>query len=107
MASDIKINTSTNGVNKRQFDGLTDVYRKTLKSDGITGLFRGFNISCLEFFVNKKLMLGMNAFLNPNMLGLQVSRKTKKRLRSALWALTVLISTSFHLYFCSKAGRLR
>ncbi|TXG47417.1 hypothetical protein EZV62_026711 [Acer yangbiense] len=76
MANDIKINTSTNGVNKRQFDGLIDVYRKTLKSDGITGLFRGFNISCLEFFVNKKLMLGMNSVLNPNMLGLQQSRAT-------------------------------
>ncbi|KAK3207156.1 hypothetical protein Dsin_021202 [Dipteronia sinensis] len=81
MANDIKINTSTNGVNKRQFDGLIDVYRKTLKSDGITGLFRGFNVSCLEFFVHKKLMLRMNAVLNPNMLGLQQS-----------WATTVVLT---------------
>ncbi|CAB4268066.1 unnamed protein product [Prunus armeniaca] len=31
---------------ERQFNGLVDVYRKTLKSDGLAGLYRGFNISC-------------------------------------------------------------
>merc|ERR1712141_296444 len=32
---------------ERQFNGLTDVYRKTLKTDGIQGLYRGFTISCV------------------------------------------------------------
>ncbi|CAH1761248.1 2916_t:CDS:2, partial [Entrophospora sp. SA101] len=32
---------------ERQFNGLVDVYRKTIKSDGIVGLYRGFNISCV------------------------------------------------------------
>ncbi|KAK4407396.1 ADP,ATP carrier protein, mitochondrial [Sesamum angolense] len=32
---------------ERQFNGLVDVYRKTLKSDGVAGLYRGFNISCV------------------------------------------------------------
>ncbi|XP_042415033.1 ADP,ATP carrier protein 1, mitochondrial-like [Zingiber officinale] len=30
---------------ERQFNGLIDVYRKTLQSDGIVGVYRGFNIS--------------------------------------------------------------
>ncbi|MQL94410.1 hypothetical protein Taro_027070, partial [Colocasia esculenta] len=36
---------------ERQFNGLIDVYRKTLKSDGIAGLYRGFNISCVGIIV--------------------------------------------------------
>merc|ERR1712027_171093 len=32
---------------ERKFNGLIDVYRKTLKSDGIQGLYRGFVISCV------------------------------------------------------------
>ena len=35
--------TSSN--KKRQFNGLFDVYRKTLASDGIRGLYRGFGVS--------------------------------------------------------------
>merc|ERR1740131_488916 len=31
----------------RQFNGLIDVYTKTLKSDGIQGLYRGFVISAV------------------------------------------------------------
>ncbi|KAH7542747.1 hypothetical protein FEM48_Zijuj02G0107600 [Ziziphus jujuba var. spinosa] len=32
---------------ERQFNGLVDVYRKTMKSSDIVGLYRGFNISLL------------------------------------------------------------
>lgn len=32
---------------ERQFSGLVDVCRKTLKSDGIAGFYRGFNIAWL------------------------------------------------------------
>ncbi|CAJ0631456.1 195_t:CDS:2 [Entrophospora sp. SA101] len=35
---------------ERQFNGLVDVYRKTIKSDGIVGLYRGFNISCVGLY---------------------------------------------------------
>ena len=31
----------------RQYNGLVDVYKKTLASDGIRGLYRGFAISCV------------------------------------------------------------
>merc|ERR1712049_88272 len=36
---------------ERQFNGLIDVYRKTLKTDGIQGLYRGFTISCVGIFI--------------------------------------------------------
>merc|ERR1712142_1304324 len=35
---------------KRQYNGLVDVYRKTIASDGIAGLYRGFAISCVGIF---------------------------------------------------------
>nr|CAG8529991.1 6309_t:CDS:2 [Entrophospora candida] len=35
---------------ERQFNGLVDVYRKTIKSDGVVGLYRGFNISCVGLY---------------------------------------------------------
>ncbi|TYG48632.1 hypothetical protein ES288_D10G031000v1 [Gossypium darwinii] len=41
MANDVI--TSSNS-RERQFNGIFDVYRKTLKSDGIAGVYRGFNI---------------------------------------------------------------
>ena len=36
---------------ERQFNGLIDVYTKTLKSDGIQGLYRGFAISAVGIFI--------------------------------------------------------
>jgi solute carrier family 25 (adenine nucleotide translocator) protein 4/5/6/31 len=61
---------------ERQFNGLVDVYRKTLKSDGIAGLYRGFNISCVGIIVYRGLYFGLYDSLKPVVLtgGLQVSR---------------------------------
>ena len=60
---------------ERQFNGLVDVYRKTLKSDGIAGLYRGFNISCVGIIVYRGLYFGMYDSLKPVVLTgkLQVS----------------------------------
>ncbi|KAJ9685724.1 hypothetical protein PVL29_017670 [Vitis rotundifolia] len=60
---------------ERQFNGLVDVYRKTLKSDGVAGLYRGFNISCVGIIVYRGLYFGMYDSLKPVVLtgGLQVS----------------------------------
>ncbi|KAL5841618.1 hypothetical protein ACOSQ3_012221 [Xanthoceras sorbifolium] len=68
LANDIKISTTNRVVTERQFNGLIDVYRKTLQSDGIVGLFRGFNLSCLQFFVNNMVMLGMYVVVKPKLL---------------------------------------
>ncbi|KAL1914169.1 uncharacterized protein VTP21DRAFT_10263 [Calcarisporiella thermophila] len=53
---------------ERQFNGLIDVYRKTLKSDGIFGLYRGFNLSCLGIIVYRGLYFGMYDSLKPVIL---------------------------------------
>lgn len=52
---------------ERQFNGLIDVYKKTLKSDGIVGLYRGFNISCVGIIVYRGLYFGMYDSIKPIM----------------------------------------
>jgi solute carrier family 25 (adenine nucleotide translocator) protein 4/5/6/31 len=54
---------------ERQFNGLLDVYRKTLKSDGIVGLYRGFNISCVGIIVYRGLYFGLYDSLKPLLPG--------------------------------------
>ncbi|KAL6129909.1 hypothetical protein ACLB2K_068291 [Fragaria x ananassa] len=60
---------------ERQFNGLVDVYRKTLKSDGIVGLYRGFNVSCVGIIVYRGLYFGLYDSIKPVVLtgGLQDS----------------------------------
>lgn len=50
---------------ERQFKGLVDVYKQTLKSDGISGLYRGFNISCVGIIVYRGLYFGLYDSLKP------------------------------------------
>merc|ERR1712031_142436 len=54
---------------ERQFNGLVDVYVKTLKSDGIQGLYRGFAISCVGIFIYRGMYFGMYDSLKPILLG--------------------------------------
>lgn len=44
---------------ERQFNGLLDVYKKTLQSDGIAGLYRGFNIACVGRILFRGIHFGM------------------------------------------------
>jgi len=44
---------------KREYNGLIDVYKKTLSSDGIAGLYRGFAISSVGIFVYRGLYFGL------------------------------------------------
>jgi len=53
---------------ERQFNGLIDVYSKTLKSDGIVGLYRGFVISCVGIIVYRGLYFGLYDSLKPVLL---------------------------------------
>jgi solute carrier family 25 (adenine nucleotide translocator) protein 4/5/6/31 len=53
---------------ERQFNGLLDVYKKTLATDGIQGLYRGFNISCVGIIVYRGLYFGMYDSLKPVLL---------------------------------------
>merc|ERR1711937_597834 len=53
----------------RQYNGLMDVYKKTLVSDGVRGLYRGFVISCVGVFIYRGLQLGLFYTLKPMFLG--------------------------------------
>jgi len=63
LANDNKI--AKKGGGERQYNGLVDVYRKTLKSDGIQGLYRGFAISCFGIIVYRGLYFGMYDSIKP------------------------------------------
>jgi len=54
---------------ERQFNGLIDVYVKTLKSDGIQGLYRGFTISAVGIFIYRGMYFGMFDTLKPILIG--------------------------------------
>jgi len=54
---------------ERQFNGMIDVYRKTLASDGIQGLYRGFVISCVGIIVYRGCYFGFYDTLKPMLLG--------------------------------------
>nr|ACN60125.1 ATP:ADP antiporter [Serendipita indica] len=65
LANDAK---SAKGGGERQFNGLVDVYRKTLKSDGIAGLYRGFVPSVVGIIVYRGLYFGVYDSLKPVVL---------------------------------------
>jgi solute carrier family 25 (adenine nucleotide translocator) protein 4/5/6/31 len=66
LANDAK--AAKKGGGERQFNGLFDVYRKTLASDGIAGLYRGFVVSCVGIVVYRGLYFGMYDSLKPILL---------------------------------------
>merc|ERR1711881_561098 len=53
---------------KRQYNGLIDVYRKTLASDGIAGIYRGFVISAVGIFIYRGFYFGLYDSLKPILL---------------------------------------
>jgi solute carrier family 25 (adenine nucleotide translocator) protein 4/5/6/31 len=50
---------------ERQFNGLLDVYKKTLASDGIAGLYRGFVISAVGIVIYRGLYFGLFDSVKP------------------------------------------
>jgi len=58
---------------ERQFNGLIDVYVKTLKTDGIQGLYRGFTISAVGIFIYRGMYFGLYDTLKPIVLGKDAS----------------------------------
>merc|ERR1719187_2320821 len=68
LANDTK-SAKKGGGGERQFNGLIDVYKKTLKSDGIVGLYRGFVISCVGIVVYRGCYFGFYDTLKPILLG--------------------------------------
>jgi len=68
LANDAKV-AKKGGGSERQFNGLVDVYKKTLASDGIAGLYRGFVISCVGIVVYRGCYFGFYDTLKPILLG--------------------------------------
>jgi len=54
---------------ERQFNGLFDVYKKTIAADGVAGLYRGFVISCVGIVVYRGFYFGLYDTLKPLLLG--------------------------------------
>jgi solute carrier family 25 (adenine nucleotide translocator) protein 4/5/6/31 len=57
LANDAK-SAKKGAAGERQFNGLVDVYRKTMASDGIAGLYRGFVVSCAGIVVYRGCYFG-------------------------------------------------
>lgn len=67
LANDAK--SAGKGGGERQFNGMVDVYRKTIASDGVAGLYRGFVISCVGIIVYRGCYFGFYDTLRPILLG--------------------------------------
>merc|ERR1712060_957258 len=63
LANDLK--STKKGGGERQHGGLVDVYKQTLKSDGIAGLYRGFVISAVGIVVYRGFYFGLFDTVNP------------------------------------------
>ena len=50
---------------QKQFNGIIDVYKKTLATDGIAGLYRGFVISCVGIIIYRGLYFGVYDSVKP------------------------------------------
>jgi len=65
LANDVKSVKKGGGEATRQYNGLFDVYRQTLKSDGVGGLYRGFVISAVGIFVYRGFYFGLYDTVRP------------------------------------------
>eukprot|EP00043_Microstomoeca_roanoka_P026480 m.11714 g.11714 ORF g.11714 m.11714 type:complete len:321 (+) comp6638_c1_seq1:342-1304(+) len=66
-------NKSAGKGGERQFNGLLDVYKKTIASDGVAGLYRGFVISCVGIIVYRGFYFGLYDSFKP-LLGEELSK---------------------------------
>jgi len=62
-------NKSAKGGGERQFNGMLDVYRKIIKTDGIAGLYRGFVISAVGIFIYRGFYFGLYDSIKPLLPG--------------------------------------
>ena len=84
LANDAK---SAKGGGARQFNGLVDVYKKTLASDGLAGLYRGFVPSVVGIIVYRGLYFGvydsLSAFCSCS--AFELNTDICKRARGSRW----------------------
>jgi len=75
---------------KREYSGLIDVYKKTLSTDGIAGLYRGFAISSVGIFVYRGLYFGLYDTVMPNVPEFESGAVTGAIRFSVAYAVTVI-----------------
>jgi solute carrier family 25 (adenine nucleotide translocator) protein 4/5/6/31 len=90
LANDTK--SAKKGGGERQFNGLIDVYRKTLATDGVAGLYRGFVISCVGIIIYRGCYFGFYDTLKPILLGDNPSLATSFALGYGVTVVSGLIS---------------
>lgn len=73
LAADV-LNTGKVKTGTRQFEGIIDVFRKTIRSDGVVGLYRGFMVSCLGIVVYRGLYLGLYDTFSPMLINYDCPR---------------------------------
>ncbi|CAF1234060.1 unnamed protein product [Didymodactylos carnosus] len=72
LTTDVKSTKKGGGERKHAmvtYNGLVDVYEKTLAIDGIVGLYRGFVISCVEIIIYRGCYFGLYDTLKPILIG--------------------------------------
>jgi solute carrier family 25 (adenine nucleotide translocator) protein 4/5/6/31 len=62
LANDLK---SSKKGGSRQYSGMIDVYKQTIATDGVAGLYRGFVISCVGIFVYRGFYFGLYDSMRP------------------------------------------
>jgi len=67
LANDVKSVKKGGAAAERQYSGLFDVYKQTLKTDGVAGLYRGFVISAVGIFVYRGFYFGLYDTIRPMM----------------------------------------
>jgi hypothetical protein len=79
---------------ERQFNGLVDVYVKTIKSDGIQGLYRGFVISAVGIFIYRYLQttISINLPFGVTFCWVRIKTFVWLRIFSPLMRISFLIS---------------
>ena len=79
----------------RQFNGLFDVYKKTLASDGFVGLYRGFMISCVGIVIYRGFYFGLYDTFKPILLGDNASLLALFSLGYAVTVASEIVSYTF------------
>ncbi|AQZ11150.1 AAC1 (YMR056C) [Zygosaccharomyces parabailii] len=83
---------SRNGA-ERKFKGLRDVYRQTLATDGVMGLYRGFGPSVVGIIVYRGLYFGLYDSLKPILLTGSLERSFAASFLLG-WVITTAASTA-------------
>jgi len=91
-------NKSAKKGGERQFNGLIDVYRQTLKTDGVAGLYRGFVVSCVGIVVYRGLYFGLYDSIKPMVMAMLPKdangRPSDASAASSSFALAWIITTT-------------